>query len=43
MVTFAKGERSVADLIILSASQFLNHAGEIAVLKGIQGVQGFPH
>ena len=43
MVAFAKGERSVADLIILSASQSLNHAGEIAVLKGIQGVQGFPH
>jgi hypothetical protein len=43
MVTFSRGERSTADLIILSASQSLNHAGEIAVLKGIQGVQGFPH
>jgi hypothetical protein len=43
MVTFSRGERSTADLIILSASQSLNHAGEIAVLKGIQGVKGFPH
>lgn len=43
MVNFSRGERSVADLIILSASQTLNHAGEIAILKGIQGVKGFPN
>jgi len=41
-VKFAGGERSVADMLILSISQSLAHAGEIAALKGIQGAKGLP-
>jgi len=37
MVKFAGGERSVADMLILSASHTLGHAGEISALKGLQG------
>jgi hypothetical protein len=36
-VKFAGGERSVADMLILSASHTLGHAGEISALKGLQG------
>ena len=36
-------ERTVADVLVLSASQSLNHAGEIAALKGIQGAKGLPN
>lgn len=39
-VKFAGGERTVADMLILSASQSLGHIGEIAALKGVQGVKG---
>ncbi len=41
-VKFAGGERTVAEMLILSASQSHSHAGEIAALKGIQGVKGLP-
>jgi len=41
-VKFAGGERSVADMLILSSSHTLSHAGEIAALKGMQGVKGLP-
>ena len=37
MVKFAGGDRSVGDMLILSASHTLGHAGEIAALKGLQG------
>jgi hypothetical protein len=36
-VKFAGGERSVGDMLILSASHTLGHAGEISALKGVQG------
>jgi hypothetical protein len=39
-VKFAGGERSVADMLLMAASQSLSHNGEIAALKGIQGVKG---
>jgi hypothetical protein len=42
MVKFAGGERSVGAMLFLSGSQSLNHIGEIAALKGIQGVKGLP-
>ncbi|MGD0707106.1 MAG: DinB family protein [Anaerolineaceae bacterium] len=41
-VKFANGERTVADMLLLSASQSLNHTGEIAALKGVQGAKGLP-
>ena len=41
-VKFAGGERTVADMLLLSSSQSHSHMGEIAVLKGIQGVKGMP-
>jgi hypothetical protein len=41
-VKFARGERTVAEMLLLSASQSLSHTGEIAALKGIQGVKGLP-
>lgn len=36
-VKFAGGERSIADMLLLSASHTLGHAGEISALKGVQG------
>ena len=42
MVKFAGGERTVADMLLLGTSQALGHNGEIAALKGIQGVKGLP-
>ena len=42
-VKFAGGERSVADMLIMSASHTLSHAGEISALKGVQGVKGLPY
>ena len=39
-VKFANGERTVADMLLLSASQSLSHTGEIAALKGVQGAKG---
>ena len=42
-VKFAGGERSVADMLIMSASHTLSHAGEISALKGMQGVKGLPY
>jgi hypothetical protein len=41
-VKFAGGERTVAEMIHLAASQALGHNGEIAALKGIQGAKGLP-
>jgi DinB superfamily len=41
-VKFANGERTVADMLLLSASQSLSHTGEIAALKGVQGAKGLP-
>jgi hypothetical protein len=41
-VKFAGGERTVADMLLLSVSQALSHAGEIAALKGVQGAKGLP-
>lgn len=41
-VNFAGGERTVADILLLSAAQSLSHIGEIAALKGIQGAKGLP-
>jgi len=41
-VDFAGGPRTVADMLLLSAPQSLSHTGEIAALKGIQGVKGLP-
>jgi hypothetical protein len=37
MVKFAGGERCVADMLLLSASHTLGHAGEISALKGVHG------
>jgi hypothetical protein len=42
-VKFARGERTVAEMLCLSVSQSHSHAGEIATLKGIQGVKGLPN
>jgi hypothetical protein len=42
MVKFAGGKRTVAEMLILSASQSHQHVGEIAALKGIQGAKGMP-
>jgi hypothetical protein len=41
-VNFDGNECTVTDMIILSVSQSLFHCGEIATLKGIQGVRGYP-
>jgi hypothetical protein len=41
-VKFAGGERTVAEMLILSSSQSHGHTGEIAALKGIQGAKGLP-
>lgn len=42
-VKFAGGERTVASILIQTACHSLGHAGEIAILKGIQGVKGLPY
>jgi len=42
VVKFAGGERTVGDMLMLSASQSHSHLGEIAALKGIQGAKGLP-
>ena len=42
MVQFAGGERTVGEMLMLSASQAHSHLGEIAALKGIQGAKGLP-
>jgi hypothetical protein len=41
-VKFANGERTIAQMLLLSSSQSLSHCGEIAALKGVQGVKGLP-
>lgn len=41
-VKFAGGERSVAEMLVISAAQSESHNGEIAALKGIQGAKGLP-
>ena len=40
---FPGGDRSVAAMLTLLITHTLCHAGEIAVLKGIQGVKGLPY
>lgn len=40
MVKFGNGERTVAEMLMLAVSQAHGHMGEIAALKGIQGVKG---
>jgi DinB superfamily len=42
-VQFAGGEHRAADMIIHTTWHSLLHAGEIAVLKGIQGFKGLPY
>lgn len=41
-VKFAGGERTIADMLILSVAHSLSHTGEIAALKGVQGAKGLP-
>jgi len=41
-VTILTGERLTADIVLMQASHILGHAGEIAAIKGIQGVKGLP-
>jgi uncharacterized damage-inducible protein DinB len=41
-VSFLGAERRVADVLAMLVVHNLGHAGEIAALKGIQGVQGLP-
>jgi hypothetical protein len=41
-VTIFTSERSVADIVALQASHILGHAGEMAAIKGMQGVKGLP-
>jgi DinB superfamily len=41
-VTIFSGERSIADIMVMQASHTLGHAGEMAAIKGIQGVKGLP-
>ncbi len=41
-VKFARGERTVAEMLLLAASQAHGHTGEIAALKGVQGAKGLP-
>jgi uncharacterized damage-inducible protein DinB len=38
-VNFSGSESTVAEMLILSARHTLSHAGEICILKGIQGVK----
>jgi DinB superfamily len=42
VVTFYGNERPVADLLIMQFAHTLTHTGEIAALKGMQGVKGLP-
>lgn len=42
MISFAGGQRTVAEMLMLASTQSHGHAGEIAALKGIQGAQGLP-
>jgi hypothetical protein len=42
VVTLYGADRPVSDLLIMQASHALMHTGEIAALKGMQGVKGLP-
>jgi hypothetical protein len=42
LVTVYGNERPVAEMIIMQFSHALIHTGEIAALKGLQGVKGLP-
>ena len=42
VVTVYGNERPAADLFIIQLSHLLGHTGEIAALKGMQGVKGLP-
>ena len=41
-VAFIGGERPVADVLANLVVHSMGHAGEIAALKGMQGVKGLP-
>jgi len=41
-VMFIGGERRVADVLVSLVVHGLGHAGEIAALKGMQGIKGLP-
>ncbi|MDR3574069.1 MAG: DinB family protein [Anaerolineaceae bacterium] len=41
-VAVFNGERSIAEIMLLQASHVLSHAGEMAAIKGVQGVKGLP-
>ena len=41
-VQFFGGDRPVADVIATFVSHTVGHAGEIAALRGVQGVKGLP-
>lgn len=39
-ITFVHRERPLAEMLVLAVSHMTGHAGEIAALKGVQGVRG---
>ena len=41
-VSFMGGQRPLADVLAMIVVHMLSHAGEIAALKGVQGVKGLP-
>lgn len=41
-VTAMGSERPIADVLIMIVNHTTGHAGEIAALRGVQGVQGLP-
>ena len=41
-VQFFGGERPAADVIITFVAHTLGHSGEVAALRGVQGVKGLP-
>jgi len=42
-VAWLGGQRAVADMLAMLANHIAGHAGEIAAIKGIQGVKGLPY
>jgi hypothetical protein len=41
-VSLFNSERPAADVVVMQISHLLGHSGEIAALKGMQGVKGLP-
>ncbi len=41
-VNFAGSDRSVAEVLAMLVNHMIEHSGEIAALKGIQGAKGLP-